>query len=562
MSFTLPGYKYLGPGNSTDLGDPINSADAIARTHDLAYDAARSPSDIRGADRTAIRDFTTDVFTNHSVGSALGALGLSAKYAVESVTGVLYPSMGTKRTADEMALESDLTKTEGVHQAVSFADGYDVPITQEYHGGGITYKHKHIFQTVAYASAKINPDGYDNCDFISTSLARIPVNYTPLYMTHSEWEALPLGSSIKKVAIKVTPLGYRTPFQTGTNDLNYVNATSTVLLMHGMGIENKFHGRNFSFKTNKPDMIPQLSDHADALLQEFEAILWQKDNMNQCTQYSSIPTCFGNPRIFPQYYCQGYTVATGGNLGSNSFPTVMDHVRVGVMSPGQVHTPIVYEYRPQVNLIKGQNVNPPAGYRNGNDPVMMLNGTRTVARHAVGILASNQNEDIITSKQEETSVLKIAGLTGLTYNSVIEMAGVVSEGMTQEAGNLMPPSFHIGVQPLNAFKGANVMNVYQPCYGLFHMETVCEIEFGFSFTHVWGRLGLPSATRWMIKDNNFLTADQNETIAFGKRAFTKKAKASVADKFDHTKSKIFPLDGTSTYNDKGEATMVSGSENP
>lgn len=34
-----PGYRYLGPGNSLDVGDPTNEADALAREHDIAYQA-------------------------------------------------------------------------------------------------------------------------------------------------------------------------------------------------------------------------------------------------------------------------------------------------------------------------------------------------------------------------------------------------------------------------------------------------------------------------------------------------------------------------------------------
>lgn len=33
-----PGYKYLGPGNSLDKGDPTNASDAAAKLHDQAYD--------------------------------------------------------------------------------------------------------------------------------------------------------------------------------------------------------------------------------------------------------------------------------------------------------------------------------------------------------------------------------------------------------------------------------------------------------------------------------------------------------------------------------------------
>nr|QKN88779.1 MAG: capsid protein [Dependoparvovirus sp.] len=34
----LPGYKYLGPGNGLDKGEPVNAADAAAREHDKGYD--------------------------------------------------------------------------------------------------------------------------------------------------------------------------------------------------------------------------------------------------------------------------------------------------------------------------------------------------------------------------------------------------------------------------------------------------------------------------------------------------------------------------------------------
>ena len=36
---SLPGYKYLGPGNPLDKGIPNNESDAVAEKHDYAYDA-------------------------------------------------------------------------------------------------------------------------------------------------------------------------------------------------------------------------------------------------------------------------------------------------------------------------------------------------------------------------------------------------------------------------------------------------------------------------------------------------------------------------------------------
>ena len=35
---TLPGYKYCGPGNPLDSGQPVNELDAICEEHDYCYD--------------------------------------------------------------------------------------------------------------------------------------------------------------------------------------------------------------------------------------------------------------------------------------------------------------------------------------------------------------------------------------------------------------------------------------------------------------------------------------------------------------------------------------------
>ena len=35
---SLPGYKYLGPGNRLDKGEPNNESDRVAKKHDEEYD--------------------------------------------------------------------------------------------------------------------------------------------------------------------------------------------------------------------------------------------------------------------------------------------------------------------------------------------------------------------------------------------------------------------------------------------------------------------------------------------------------------------------------------------
>lgn len=88
---SLPGHNYLGPGNKTNNGPPVDSDDAIAQQHDIAYSRARSVSSIRSADRQAIGAFAGDFIEEGNWHSAVGAVGLGAKYAAESVIGVQYP---------------------------------------------------------------------------------------------------------------------------------------------------------------------------------------------------------------------------------------------------------------------------------------------------------------------------------------------------------------------------------------------------------------------------------------------------------------------------------------
>jgi Phospholipase A2-like domain len=93
--FTLPGHKYLGPGNPYPNGKPTNSADAIAKKHDKSYIDAQSENDILESDWKYTKEFAKDFINNPSVGSAAGTIGLGLKTGAERLIGVQYPNMST-----------------------------------------------------------------------------------------------------------------------------------------------------------------------------------------------------------------------------------------------------------------------------------------------------------------------------------------------------------------------------------------------------------------------------------------------------------------------------------
>lgn len=93
---TIPGTHYIGPGNAIDYAPPVNEADAIAQDHDIAYSKAKNPKDIEDADKIAIEKFSRD----GNLHSLAGNVGLRIKQAIESKTGLLYPSITGTSTSN------------------------------------------------------------------------------------------------------------------------------------------------------------------------------------------------------------------------------------------------------------------------------------------------------------------------------------------------------------------------------------------------------------------------------------------------------------------------------
>jgi hypothetical protein len=89
---TFPGHHYTGPGNTLVGQTPVDSDDTISHIHDIAYDKAKSQSDVQAADDDAISDFIGDTIHTGNIHSAVGAAGLGIKRTIESVIGVQYPA--------------------------------------------------------------------------------------------------------------------------------------------------------------------------------------------------------------------------------------------------------------------------------------------------------------------------------------------------------------------------------------------------------------------------------------------------------------------------------------
>ncbi|AGO32183.1 structural protein [Junonia coenia densovirus] len=112
---TVPGYKYLGPGNSLNRGQPTNQIDEDAKEHDEAYDKAKTSQEVSQADNTFVNKALDHIVNainlketpGNAFGAAIGAIGIGTKQAIEKHSGVIYPSVsGMSRQINSKYLNS------------------------------------------------------------------------------------------------------------------------------------------------------------------------------------------------------------------------------------------------------------------------------------------------------------------------------------------------------------------------------------------------------------------------------------------------------------------------
>lgn len=347
----LPGHHYLGPGSRRDprgRRKPVDRDDAIAEQHDIAYEKAKTSTEVREADKKAILEFSSDAFHNRNYHSAIGAIGLGTKYAVESLTGVLYPRISDetgKRSfshSSSSASGSSLQHSSGFGQkrktlhnpdpilsprrndlqrahihprqrrrirfnneemASASAVGANQPYATTPDGGGDAQVTPPIPQTIrtartnptsrtftksfqlytcgyqfkvmnSNANATLNASFKDKIELISepqkaatlkllnTPYAVLDPNFLPLYMTHREFDDLPVNSYASECRIKVTPLGYRLPFQTNSQVVTYANSVQMIQIGYNVGANMDLNGFVSSYKATAPDYtkVTELDD--------------------------------------------------------------------------------------------------------------------------------------------------------------------------------------------------------------------------------------------------------------------------------------------------------------
>lgn len=286
MKLLYPGHKYLGPGNELLNGDPVDRADEIAQEHDYKYNNSDSGQDIFKSDIEGVKNFANDFVTNPNLPSLAGAVGLTAKVYFESLYGHIYPFeySGPGRIVDSVSElftgqsyfdkpekrnieeDRDMTKRQKTEEPSSTTDGtQDVnPQAGSSLPGGtgadvvatiISNPHLPSTKLMFNKTWQFVTGGYQmklmlanqflsffgDGNLLLTPMQALDPGMLQLYMSPMEYNELPNFTYAKACMIKVTPLGYRLPFQTNEAAAGYANSQTLVQIMHSVGLNTKYN---------------------------------------------------------------------------------------------------------------------------------------------------------------------------------------------------------------------------------------------------------------------------------------------------------------------------------
>nr|ASU47552.1 ORF2 [Lone star tick densovirus 1] len=506
----LRGHKYFGPGNSLSNGSPVDEDDRIAYKHDLAYDKAvkEGNSDIvREADWDFIKDTYKEGF--NAPHAWIGTVGIGLKYGVESITGVLYPKVapkGEKRTLPEhfkqqkkRIIETPVSSGQGLSssggepsvtapppnmpdehmrevnneeiatEGGGAGAGNTQQIIRQPHSGSNIMVFKKTFQfytggfrfKVEKAQEIMTKLKYTeyfnvNAQALLTPLCSFYVNALPSYLTPYEFHDLPKGTFARQCKVKVTPLGYRLPFATGTAQAGFANSQLVVQCCSAVGLNKLIPMLEGPYKVNQSDMTsPQYDETEEDLTLHYVQKLYGVDN-------NTVPSCVGVQRHYNNY--------TTICFPFKDTPRLLEWMSIQDINMTKGNPIINYEYNFKCAPLKD-----------------IANTTEAIADTGFYLYAGRNAESWRGRYFEEFKHDNQVGIPKrdeLTYYHNIEKASSFCRELNHTTTPEMPPSVHFGIMPVQSNTPLAETAQFSPACGLFEVETELVVEYNFQSTCV------------------------------------------------------------------------------
>lgn len=508
----LPFSNNIGPGNVPNP-QATNWIDAAAYRHDTAYSEAKTGEQVRTADRTFLSELTGQFDTNplHFLHQSAGLLGIGAKYAIESVAGVQYPSLmeadsstshesynqieppptltrpekrgnrkqgGLKETKKQKASKMPEEDTEGTSGAVGAKNHMDIlasPCSRLTSLSPFKTCKTYDLELVSFNPTLTVKSGTSPIGLWPAPLYSFAIEQLGWYLNQGEFNQLNYINGCTQVVTKVRgsiSLGIlNSPFitQTATSNQTSANTNVNITLYTGTGLEDKY------IMFNGMGTTDYASASGDYPLTAWTSGLYDTKKLTEFDFTTTPPTLpathvirsFNQLSAFPT---QVTSTASANRINNclappcykDSMKKVVESTAGGILSE--------WEYSPNCAL---NLQNTPSAQWNGAieigtdaQPTSKISSTSTSAPINAGISAESQNE------------ASISHTSAITMHNHYTMNGHGHHPRMQPSTTVLPREY-IGFLPPTTVGGSSV----QPIKIAIQIQTEIEISLRSDLTY-------------------------------------------------------------------------------
>lgn len=377
--------------------------------------------------------------------------------------------------------------------------------------GDIVFTHKFHFQTWGNAWKRF--DGKANINSTTngikrtvTSACQLYTNHVTQFMSPAEFESLPAFATVKKVALRVTPLAIESSFETAGT------LSASASIQHApMFIYN--HGGNLAYPLETVNLVFQKGSMDVTEIKAFKDTDWTKLLWGDADQ-TGFPAVTGLNRNWPVYDCwvtplksaadNPWSQATG--FGCPQFDKIYTSALAADIINSR-HT-ITWSYSPQLGLLK----TPVRAHAYFPSDGLYLNGS-----HGYALNRLKQNAANSATLAYDTHTLGPMSLdrANVILGRDIEKAFGIAKLNTNHSAPQVPScSFGILPVPNNA---PTADNSFVNCKLLFVLETYIKIKVDYESYNTFIQTMASNGEVWhdgtYFDNYNPVTFDSNTTFS-------------------------------------------------
>lgn len=323
--------------------------------------------------------------------------------------------------------------------------------------------------------------------FLTTALARIPVENVWFYMSPQEFAALKPGEKVVEVKCRIYQRNVRVAFPTASSESSLATLNQNKNTQVAVGLNMTGYGADFGLTpADTQPMVPTDvilvtdTDIATAYTQSLYGVPNSDSEFAQAIPRNA--TGFFIPAL--QYWC-----AATNSLNTGGWPCIKEHWKEIDSSDAIGKKLVDYSYKPLEGHLKASPAWRDVGFPRKASAVATTHGA---GRSSGGeVLTMNNVNAAPNLAVTNTSVVKAGSAA---YHNRIEKSQNSSTGYYGPRGTKVQPSVHVGVQAVPALTADETLG-YVDVQAYFDIE----VEMTTSYVEIVDRQ-LPSAANTLTLD--------------------------------------------------------------